>query len=117
MKVYPKCVKRERESGNFYFGNYGEIPLGISFSTVGEGSPSEINDTLHYHKESSEFYLALRGKGILEVNGEDVSLDPSSLVMVEPGEKHRVKKAVKKPFSWLTVATVKKRDDKVIVEE
>jgi len=35
--------------------------------------------------------------------------------MVEPGEKHYVKKVLEMPFSVLTICMVKKKDDKVTV--
>ena len=55
------------------------------------------------------------GDYILEVEGEEITLDKNHLVMVEPGEKHFVKKVIKLPFSCLSICTVKKRGDKVVV--
>lgn len=45
--------------------------------------------TKHYHKKSTEFYYVLKGKGILELDKEEIKLEPGTLVMINPGTKHR----------------------------
>jgi len=60
MKTYPRQSKELRESGNYYFGNYGEIPIGVSFAEINE-SDGEIHDKLHYHIKSNECYITLEG--------------------------------------------------------
>ncbi len=114
MKTYPRQTKTNRNSRDSYFGNYGEIPIGLSSATMSTVSKSD--DTLHFHKKSIEFYLALEGSGTIEIEGRDYALEPDSLVMVEPGEKHRVKSSTKAPFSYIVFATVKDKDDKVKVD-
>lgn len=114
MKIFPKQTKTDRESSDFYFGNYGEIPIGISSATILDVGTS--NDLLHYHKKSHEFYLTIKGAGILEIEGVEYMLDENHLLMVEPGEKHKVKAATKTPFSFIAITTVKNKDDKVVLE-
>lgn len=63
------------------------------------------------------FTSPLKGKGIIEVEGKEIVLDNKHLVMIEPGEKHFVKKVIKMPFSVLTICTMKKRGDKVVVRK
>lgn len=115
MKVYLRQDKKIRGPGNFFFGDYGEISIGVSLTTINKSSVSKSKDTKHFHKEGSEFYFTINGKAILEIEGKEVVLDKDHLVMVEPGEKHYVKKVLEIPFSVLTICTVKKRNDKVIV--
>ena len=43
----------------------------------------------HYHKKTTEFYYVLKGKGILELDGDRVELEPGTLVMIRPGTRHR----------------------------
>ena len=65
------------------------------------GSPIEIaltadvlmrvpaGETYHYH-EFHEYYVVLHGRATLCVEGEVVSLAAGIVVMVQPGERHRV---------------------------
>lgn len=115
MKIYPKQSKASRESGNFYFGNYGEIPIGISFAEV-INTEDETQDKLHYHIKSNEFYITLEWEWILEIEGKEMVLQQNEMIMVEPNEKHRIIKATKTPFRFIAISTEKDKDDKVISE-
>ncbi len=116
MKIYEKKLKSSRESENFYFGDYGEIPIGISFAGVNKNNKEKINDKLHFHKESNEFYITIGGEGILEVEGKEIILNKNSVVMIEPQEKHKIIKATKIPFNFIVISTRKKGDDKIVIE-
>ncbi|NQU99683.1 MAG: cupin domain-containing protein [Parcubacteria group bacterium] len=116
MKIYKKQSKSLRESGNYYFGDYSEIPIGVSFSTIGESNKNKIKDKLHYHKKSNEFYIILEGEGTLEIENKEIALDRNSMIMVEPNEKHKITKVTKTPFRFIAITTEKDKDDKVIVE-
>jgi mannose-6-phosphate isomerase-like protein (cupin superfamily) len=115
MKIYPKRSKTDRASDDFYFGNYGEIPIAISSATINENGV--VGDKLHYHKKGYEFYLTIQGSGLLEIEGKEVELDQDVLAMVEPGEKHKIKSAIKTPFSFIAISNIKDKDDKFIAEE
>ena len=43
----------------------------------------------HYHRKTTEFYYVLKGKGVLELDGDQVELEPGTLVMIRPGTRHR----------------------------
>jgi len=116
MKIYPRQSKLTKGPGNFFFGDYGEIPISVSLTTINKNNVSKGKDTRHFHKEGHEFYFTIKGKAIIEIEGKEVILDKDCLVMVEPGEKHFVKKVLEMPFSVLTICTVKKKNDKVMVE-
>lgn len=116
MKVYLRQDKTQRGPGNFFYGDYGEIPIGLSYTTIDKNNLSRSKDTEHYHKEGYEFYYTIKGKGIIEIEGKEAVLDNKHLVMVEPGEKHYVKKVLKMPFSVLTVCTTKEKEDKVVLD-
>ena len=114
MKIYPKQSKLDKKSNNFYFGDYDEIPVGVSFATL---SKNGINkDKLHYHKKGYEFYITTQGSGIMEIEGKEIELNNEQMVMVEPGEKHKIKSAKKTPFSFFVFCTVKNKADKIILE-
>lgn len=114
MKIYPKQTKSDRKSSDFYFGNYGEIPIGVSFATINKNG---INgDKLHYHKKGFEFYITTQGSGIIEIEGREIVLNNEQMIMVEPGEKHKIKSVKNTPFSFYAICTVKEKEDKVILE-
>jgi mannose-6-phosphate isomerase-like protein (cupin superfamily) len=81
MRIY------RRTRGPFYCGHWNGSPLEIAITDrlfeVPEG------ERLHYH-EYREYYVNLDGWGELEIEGEIVALEPEMVVMVEPGERHRV---------------------------
>ena len=43
----------------------------------------------HYHKKTTEVYYVLDGRGELEVDGDLLSLEKGTLVMIKPGVIHR----------------------------
>lgn len=115
MKIYPKQTKSDRPSNDGYFGNYGEIPLGISLAHFKKDDI--IEDPLHFHQKGFEFYLIVEGAGILEVNGKEIELNSENVAMVEPGEKHRIKSILKVPFRFFAVCTSKDKEYKIIIHE
>ncbi|MDD4332851.1 MAG: cupin domain-containing protein [Patescibacteria group bacterium] len=117
MKIYPKQSKSDRQTDDFYFGDYGEIPIGVSFVTIDKNNQDEMQDKLHYHLKSKEFYIILEGEGILEVENKEIILNSNSMIMVEPNEKHRIVKAIKLPFSFIAISTEKNKNDKIIIEK
>jgi len=114
MKIYPKRSKTDRVSDDFYFGDYGEIPIAISSATINENGV--VGDKLHCHKKGYEFYLTIQGSGLLEIEGKEVELNQEIFVMVEPGEKHRIKSTIKTPFSFIAISNIKDIDDKFEIE-
>ena len=48
--------------------------------------PGEVLHSHPYH----EYYIVLEGRGMLEVEGRTVPLEADTVVMVQPGERHRV---------------------------
>lgn len=114
MKIYNKQSKNDRNSKDFYFGNYGEIDLGISSATFENLENSE--DKLHFHKAAKEYYITTNEAGLIEIEGKEYEMNTENLIMVEPGEKHKVLKATKPPFSFIVISTIKAKDDKVVVE-
>jgi mannose-6-phosphate isomerase-like protein (cupin superfamily) len=45
----------------------------------------------HYHKQMTEIYYILEGTGAVELNGEDVAVQPGTAVLIKPGTFHRGK--------------------------
>lgn len=52
---------------------------------------TSIRDSiLHYHRETTEVYYVLEGTGSMHLNGDIVSVDPGTVVYIEPGTRHRL---------------------------
>src|SRR5262249_20289273 len=50
-----------------------------------------ITDSVrHYHREGSEVYYILEGVGKMELNGDVVEVEPGTVVLIEPGTRHRL---------------------------
>mgnify|MGYP005848983423 FL=1 len=47
------------------------------------------DSTRHYHKECTEYYYILEGKGKMELNDDVVDLEPGVTILIEPGTFHR----------------------------
>src|SRR5262245_16426149 len=44
----------------------------------------------HYHRELTEVYYILEGRGRMELNGDNVDIEPGMVILIEPGTRHRV---------------------------
>jgi mannose-6-phosphate isomerase-like protein (cupin superfamily) len=44
----------------------------------------------HYHRECTEVYLILEGVGQMELNGDVVDVAPGTVILIEPGTRHRL---------------------------
>jgi mannose-6-phosphate isomerase-like protein (cupin superfamily) len=50
-----------------------------------------IKDSVrHYHKETTEVYLILEGRGRLELSNDVVDVEPGMVVYIEPYTAHRL---------------------------
>ena len=90
-------------------GSPVEIGLGNLIRHVPHG------EVRHYHAYD-EYYLVLEGRGALEVEGDTVPLDANTVVMVEPGERHRVASVDPElGLRWVAVKRVSAPDSKTVV--
>ena len=50
-----------------------------------------ITDSVkHYHRECTEVYYILEGKGKMELNEDVIDVKPGTIVYIEPGTRHRL---------------------------
>ena len=50
-----------------------------------------IQDSVkHYHKECTEVYYILEGKGKMELNDDTIAVEPGMVIYIEPNTKHRL---------------------------
>lgn len=46
------------------------------------------NSREHYHREMTEFYYVLKGKGVMVLDGENTEIKEGDLVLIPPGVRH-----------------------------
>ena len=44
---------------------------------------------VHYHKKLTEIYYVLEWEGVVELDGDSISVRPGSSVLIKPGCRHR----------------------------
>jgi mannose-6-phosphate isomerase-like protein (cupin superfamily) len=44
----------------------------------------------HYHTEAEEVYLVIEGQGTIRVDGETRTIGPGDVVVIVPGQRHKV---------------------------
>lgn len=73
----------------------------------------EAGETIpaHYHKRTREFYRVLAGECRLIVNGKTHRLQPGDMLLMEPGDVHRVLNEGDEPFVLLVVKANATADD------
>ena len=50
-----------------------------------------IQDSVrHYHKECTEVYYILEGRGKMEMNGDEIDIAPGMVLYIEPYTRHRL---------------------------
>jgi mannose-6-phosphate isomerase-like protein (cupin superfamily) len=50
-----------------------------------------ITDSVrHYHRECTEVYYILEGRGKMEINGDVVDVGPDMVILIEPLTRHRL---------------------------
>ena len=73
-------------------------PCGQStrFVTRADNTACNVHSTfiqdsvLHYHKECTEVYYILQGRGKMELNGDVIDIEPGMVVYIEPHTPHRL---------------------------
>jgi mannose-6-phosphate isomerase-like protein (cupin superfamily) len=50
-----------------------------------------ITDSVkHYHRETTEVYYILQGRGKMELNDDVIDVEPGMVIYIEPGTAHRL---------------------------
>jgi quercetin dioxygenase-like cupin family protein len=97
MRIY-----QSEESGDgpaWVCGHWNGSPL-----EIGTGLRSEVGarEARHYHPYC-EYFVVLEGTAELEVEGRPVPLRPGMVVMIEPGERHKVASVGAAGARWVVI--------------
>ena len=49
----------------------------------------EMDAQSHYHKTMTEIYVVLEGKGLIELDGKQIPVEPLTSILIRPGCRHR----------------------------
>jgi len=49
----------------------------------------QADSHVHYHKKLTEIYLVLEGSGQMELDGENIPVEPFTAIFIKPGCRHR----------------------------
>jgi mannose-6-phosphate isomerase-like protein (cupin superfamily) len=79
--------KYDKGESHLFCGHWNGSPLEIGLTTLlTDIPPGEVDHRHDYH----EYYVVLDGAAELEVEDSVIPLRADTVVMVEPGERHRV---------------------------
>lgn len=74
----------QNEDG-WFCGHWNKSPLQIKYS-----SERPLKDSLPHSHSFAEYYFVLNGKLILQINKNNIEINPMEILMVEPREKHKI---------------------------
>ncbi len=112
MNIFPR--KSKNAQGAYYFGEFDDKPLAPFSISVATFDKDFTGEQKHYHTTNQKVYIAVMGKGLLNVNGKEIELAPEQMIHVEPNEVHYVSAVMKAPLQ-IVVVLESKINDKVIV--
>lgn len=78
-----------------------------TFDTDFSGEP------LHFSEGQKKLYITHSGQAVLEVNGEEITMTPDQMIVINPGEQHRVLRVITR-ISF-TVVMMGPINDKIVV--
>ncbi|MDD3888084.1 MAG: cupin domain-containing protein [Patescibacteria group bacterium] len=108
-----RSKRRKWATGNFldkdspFFSEYTEI-------NVGSRNSKSQPDTLHFHHKTQEFYLVISGRLTLQVDNQEIDLQPLQLLAIPPTIPHAVIKATDNT-KFVAIKSPSGLNDKVIV--
>lgn len=109
MKIYNKS----EDSGDapaWVCGHWNGSPLEIGMGFRSEVGAGEVR---HYHPYR-EYFVVLDGAAELEVEGALVPLRAGRVVMIEPGERHRVASVGVHGARWVVIKERSAPDTKYV---
>jgi quercetin dioxygenase-like cupin family protein len=109
MKIYYKS----EESGDgpaWICGHWNGSPLEIGMGLRSEVGAGEVR----HHHPYREYFVVLEGAAELEVEGTPVQLRPGQVVLIEPGERHRVTSVGETGARWVVIKERSEPDTKYV---
>ena len=109
MRMYHKS----EESGDgpaWICGHWNGSPLEIGMGLRSKVGAGEVR----HHHSYREYFVVLEGSAELEVEGTPVPLRAGLVVMIEPGERHRVASVGETGARWVVIKERSEPDTKYV---
>ena len=78
----------------------GASKIGVLFVEV---SPKTKPQGFHYHMKRESVYIGIKGKARVTIDKQEYVLEPNTVVLIPPGEKHRVENIGDIAFEYIEV--------------
>ena len=114
MYTLHKKIKRD-----YIVSTYGErkdIQLRINREDFSQEGVLR-SDPLHFHKESTQFFIVSEGVFRVKVNGEFVEVDKDVVLEIKPGTTYQDYEVLKAPCTCFTIGTHNNEEDRIEVAE
>ncbi|HRW10131.1 MAG TPA: cupin domain-containing protein [Caldilineaceae bacterium] len=98
MKVYDNATENA-DTPTWVCGHWNGSPLEIGMGLRTEVGAREVR----HHHPYCEYFIGLEGTAEFEVEGSVVELRPGLVVMVEPGECHRLLSVDEAGARWIVI--------------
>ena len=86
---------------------------GPNLSVIEEQMPAGATETLHYHKQSQQFFFMLSGEATMETAGQEVRLAAGQGLHIMPGTHHRIRNSSNQPIRFLVISGPPSHGDRV----
>jgi mannose-6-phosphate isomerase-like protein (cupin superfamily) len=74
-----------------------KLPVGIAVARIVRSEP-------HFHRKTHEWYITIRGTGIVKVGRRRLRLRRGSILHIRPGMVHTAERLGSKPFEIIAVS-------------
>lgn len=81
-------IQKKGYSKKILFTN-SKLGVQIQLAKVGQ------NEKIHFHKQKTELFYFLRGKGASTVDGKKTEVGPGSLLIIKPNQVHHLEPSSK----------------------
>jgi mannose-6-phosphate isomerase-like protein (cupin superfamily) len=80
---------------------------------IEEQMPPGTSETLHYHKQSQQFFYVISGEAVMEATGREILLRVGEGVQISPGTNHRIKNLSRQAIRFLVISEPPSHGDRV----
>jgi len=93
---------------------YSSEKMSVAEAVVGIGEKTEY----HIHKTSEEVYYILDGKGLININGEEIKVSKDQAIIILPNEKHMINNIGDNQLRFLCICSPPySNNDTILIEK
>ncbi|MBB3109995.1 mannose-6-phosphate isomerase-like protein (cupin superfamily) [Paenibacillus phyllosphaerae] len=83
-------------------------------SVIHELMPPGTQEVRHYHREATQFFFVLHGEAVMEIEGEEITLNAQEGIEVQRGLCHCIHNRSQLPVEFLVISNPTTKGDRVI---